>query len=166
MASGLGSAVTAQVVGLLTGSGGLNATLSTLTAAGGTAPVPIGAAQIRTGNAAADVTERAGTVQYPAANIYCEKLVNSLKEKFRSFSGTAQMAIEVRQSADRMEGLQDSLEAYADAARAVLEANRGDWGNGMFYTGEYQVSFGPVKQGGKNFIQTAKITFEVGVSRS
>jgi hypothetical protein len=34
----------------------------------------------------------------------------------------------------------------------------------MYYAGGYQVAFGPVKHGGKNFIQIAKITFEIGVS--
>ena len=33
----------------------------------------------------------------------------------------------------------------------ALSASRGDWGDGMFYTGGYEVSFGRVKQGGKNF---------------
>ena len=165
MTNGLGSAVTAKVVGLVTGSSGVNANLGELTSASGTAAALVDAAQIRTGSAAADLAERAGTVKYPAVNIYCEKLVNSLAEKFRSFSGTAQMAIEVRYSADRLDGLQDGLEVYVDAVRQVLEANRGDWGNGMFYAGEYQVSFGPVKHGGANFIQTAKATFEIGVSR-
>jgi hypothetical protein len=36
----------------------------------------------------------------------------------------------------------------------------------MFYAGGYEASFGPVKQGGKNFIQVAKVTFEIGVSVS
>jgi hypothetical protein len=36
----------------------------------------------------------------------------------------------------------------------------------MFYGGAYDVSFGAVKQGGRNFIQAAKITFEIGVSKS
>jgi hypothetical protein len=165
MANGLGSAVTAKVAGLLTGTSGVNANLGELTSASGTAASLVDAAQIRTGSAAADLTERAGAVKYPAVNIYCEKLVNSLAEKFRSFSGTAQMAIEVRHSADRLDGLQDGLEVYVDAVRQVLEASRGNWGNGMFYAGEYQVSFGPVKHGGANFIQTAKTTFEIGVSR-
>ena len=65
-------------------------------------------------------------------NIYCEKLVNSLTEKFRSFSGTAQMAIEVRHSADRLEGLQDGLETYTDAVRQVLERAAGIGATGCF----------------------------------
>ena len=40
--------------------------------------------------------------------MYCEKIVNDLTEKFRTFSGTVQMAIELRHSQDRLEGLQDA----------------------------------------------------------
>jgi len=36
----------------------------------------------------------------------------------------------------------------------------------MFYGGGYEVAFAAVKNGGKNFIQVAKVTFEIGVSRS
>jgi len=65
-------------------------------------------------------------------NVYCEKVKNQLTEKFRTFSGTAQMTIEVRHSQDRLEGLQDSLQLYTDAATQVLAANRGDWAMGCF----------------------------------
>ena len=65
-----------------------------------------------------------------------------------------------------MEGLQDALENYADAITQVLSGNRGDWGNGMFYAGQYQVAFTAVKHGGRNFMQVAKVTFDIGVSRS
>jgi hypothetical protein len=34
----------------------------------------------------------------------------------------------------------------------------------MFYTGGYEVQFGPVKQGGKNYLQVAKVKFEVNMS--
>jgi hypothetical protein len=46
----------------------------------------------------------------------------------------------------------------------VLDAHRGDWGGGMFFAGGYEVSFGTTKHGGKNFIQAAKVTFDVDVS--
>jgi hypothetical protein len=36
----------------------------------------------------------------------------------------------------------------------------------MYYSGGYEVTLGAVKHGGRNFIQAAKITFEIGVSRS
>ena len=161
----LGSAVAAKVLERMNGASGLNANLGALAAADSVAPAVVEAAQIRTGNVAAEMAERATQVKYPAMNVYCEKLVNSLVEKFRSFSGAARMCVELRHSQDRLEGLQDVLETYADAARQVLEANRGDWGDGLFYAGEYEVEFSAVKHGGRNFVQTARITFEVGVSR-
>jgi len=126
----------------------------------------IEAAQVRPQNVAAEMAERAVGAKYPAVNVYAEKIVNGLREKFRSFSGTVQMAMELRHSQDRLEGLQDRLEVYVDAAMQMLNSGRGDWGDGMFFGGEYEVSFGPVKQGGKNFIQVAKVTFEIGVSKN
>jgi hypothetical protein len=35
----------------------------------------------------------------------------------------------------------------------------------MFYGVQYEVWYGEVKEGGKNFTQVAKVTFEIGVSR-
>ena len=96
--------------------------------------------------------------------MYCEKIANELREKFRSFSGTVQLVIEVRHSADRLEGMEYALEQMADTVTGILSASRGDWGNGMFYSGAYQVSYGSVKRGGRNFLQTAKVSCEVGVS--
>ena len=63
-------------------------------------------------------------------------------------------------------GLEDALELYADSVMHSLDAARGDWGSGMFYAGGYEVAFGAVKRGGRNFIQAAKISFEIAVSRS
>ncbi len=88
---------------------------------------------MRAQNVAADLAERSTAVKYPAVNVYCEKIVNNLTEKFRTFSGHVQMAIEVRHSQDRLDGLQDALELYTDAVMQVLDASRGDWGDGMFY---------------------------------
>ena len=76
------------------------------------------------------------------------------------------MAVEVRFSQDRLEGVEDRLRGYVDAVTLVLERNQGDWGAGMFYGGGYEVAFGPVKRGGRNFVQSAKVTFAVEVSRS
>ena len=45
------------------------------------------------------------------------------------------MAIEVRVSQDRLEGIEEQLQMYVDAVTQVLDQNRGDWGEGMFYAG-------------------------------
>jgi phosphate-selective porin len=164
MSARVGSAITAKVIERITGTSGVNANLAALSASDATAT--IAAAQVRAQNVAAEIAERSTTTQYPAMNVYCEKISNKLTEKFRRFSGTAQMAMELRHSQDRLEGLEDTLEEYVDAAMEVLYASRGDWGNGMFYDGAYQATFSAVKHGGRNFLQTAKITFEIGVSKN
>jgi hypothetical protein len=46
----------------------------------------------------------------------------------------------------------------------VLENKRGSWGQGVCYLGGYEVSFPAVKHGGRNFLQTAKVTFELEVT--
>jgi hypothetical protein len=158
MTQKIGSAISDQIIQLIVAPAGANATLAALSAGA------LDPAQVRAQNVAPDLMERSETVNYPAVNVYCEKLVNALKEKSRSFSGSAQMMVEVRHSGDRLEGLQDALELYTDAVTETLSASRGDWGNGMFYAGGYEVSFAAVKHGGRNFIQTAKIALEIGVS--
>lgn len=160
MAIQIGSAARSKLVERLTAPAGLGASLAGLVQQGGEVPV------VRAQNAAADLVERSGAPQYPALTVYCEKIVNDLREKFRSFSGTVQLAIEVRHSQDRLEGIEDALEQYTDAVTQTLAASRGDWGDGMMFAGAYAVNFGAVKRGGKNYSQTAKITFEVGVSRN
>ena len=128
------------------------------------ASAAFGQSQVRLQNVAADLAGRSATIRYPLVQVYCEKIVNRMTEKFRRFSGTLEMAIELRHSSDHLDGLQDGLEATTDTLTQILSANRGDWGDGMHYGGAYQVVFGAAKQGGKNFIQTAKVTFEIGAS--
>jgi hypothetical protein len=66
----IGSAASGLVIHRLTGSSGVNANLASLTQ--GRPPLaPLDAAQIRTGNIAADLADRSNTVHYPSANVYC-----------------------------------------------------------------------------------------------
>jgi hypothetical protein len=160
----VGSTVTAKVLGLLSAPPGLNSNLATLAEAENLSFPPVAAAQLLAQNVPAELAERSTDVKYPAVNIYCEKIVNQLVEKFRTFSGKAVMTIEVRVSQDRLDGLETQVQTYVDAVTQVLDQNRGDWGEGMFYTGGYEAAIGAVKHGGRNFIQIAKVTFDVGLS--
>jgi hypothetical protein len=116
-------------------------------------------------NASVEISEKTFSVQYPALLVYCDKVSNTLKEKFREFSGKAHVVVEVRQAQDTLGGLQSTIEAYADAVCALLDDSRGDWGSGLFYAGGYDVSYEPVGRGGRNFLQRAKVGFDVEVSR-
>ena len=107
--------------------------------------------------------EQAG-VKYPVVYVYSDRVRNVLTEKFRNFSGKVRTVTEVRVSQDRIEGIEDQLRLYVDAVTQVLDANRGNWGQGAFYTGGYEVTFDPVQHGGQNFLQVAKVSFEVDFS--
>ena len=158
--TGIGSAATRKVMERLAGPSVSDMTVAALTGEGSEGP------PLRAQNAAAELVERSGTTAYPLVTVYCEKVVNDLREKFRSFSGSVQMAIEVRHSQDRIEGMEAALEEQTDAVTSALSASRGDWGDGMFYNGGYVVSFGRLTRGGKNFTQVAKVSLEIGVSRN
>ncbi len=125
---------------------------------------PIEAGQIATHSVAADLAERTAGVAYPAVYVFCEALHNVLKEKFRTFSGKAAMVAEVRSTHDRLDRVSRELELYTAAVTEILDAHRGDWGGGMFYAGGYKIEYGTVKRGGRNFAQSARITFELDVS--
>ena len=129
MTSKIGSAVTGKGDAADHGAGGSECGTWRANAGGARVRRAGGSAQVRAQNVAADLAERAMGVQYPAVNVYCEKIVNDLREKFRTFSGTAQMAIELRHSQDRLEGMQDSAGALrgrgdADAERQPRRLGR------------------------------------------
>ena len=115
-------------------------------------------------NIPADLAEKSTGGTYPSVHVYCEKLSNTLREKFRRVSGRARMVSEVRVSQDRLEGIERRLQLYADAVMRVLDSSRGSWGGGLFYAGGYEAEFSGVRRGGRNFLQIAKISFDVEVS--
>jgi hypothetical protein len=160
----IGAAATRKVVEMLAGGTGLPFTVANLGQQENAELAPIEAAQIASANVAFETIEKTEGATYPAVYVYCEKLDNTLREKFRTFSGTVGMAVEIRVSHDRLERLARDVQLYAAAAAEVLDSGRGDWGSGMFYAGGYEVAFGPVKRGGKNFLEAAKISFDVDVS--
>jgi hypothetical protein len=162
----LGTLATTTVLQMLTAPSGINSGLATLAAPDKNLAQPLDLGQIHAQNIGADLNARSTMTQYPSVYVYCTKIANTLAEKFRAFSGNAQMTIEIRHSQDRLENIQNALELYVDSVTQVLDQKRGDWGNGMYYTGAYEVTLGPVKSGGKNFIQTGTIAFQVEVSRN
>lgn len=159
-----GSASVEKLKSLLTAPEGLAASIAAISGAEGVSLEGIEAGQVLAQNVAAEVIEKSHPVRYPRLHVYCERLTNSQREKFRTFSGKSLLVMEVRVSQDRLDGIEQSLHFYVEALTRVLEANRGDWGGSMFYGGGYDAVIGPVKRGGKNFLQTARISIEVDVS--
>src|ERR1700720_1554597 len=115
-------------------------------------------------NAPIALAERSQAVKYPVVHVYSDRVQNLLTEKFRTFSGKIRTVAEVRVSKDRIEGLEEQVRLYVDAVTQILDGNRGSWGQGMFFAGGYEVKFDPIQHGGRNFLQLAKVIFEVDLS--
>lgn len=160
------SNVVGVVADLLRGEGGLQANIDALAAAEALPALTLADRQVIAQNLPADIAERSTAGKYPSIHVYCEKVVNQLREKFRMFSGQVGMAIEIRVSADRVEDLDAQMNLLVDAVTSTFDQNRGDWGAGIFYGGGYEIEFAGVKHGGKNFIQTTTVTFDLEVSRN
>jgi hypothetical protein len=153
-----------KVLGVLAADDGLAAAVEALVEQQGMALPAISPQQIIMQNVAAEISEQSTVSKYPLVYVYCTKVVNELREKFRAFSGEAQMVVEARVSQDRLDQIETNLQAYVDAITQVLDDNRGDWEDGVFFDGGYEVTFGGVKHGGRNFLQIAKVTFVLEIS--
>lgn len=124
---------------------------------------PLGSSSVVELQAAPDLVEKSANVKYPSVHVYCDRIQNTLKEKFRKFSGTADLNIEVRVSHDHIDGLQQQLRDGVQAITKVLENARGSWDPNTWYSGAYDITFGPVKRGGRNYLQSARVRLEVTV---
>ena len=112
-----------------------------------------------------ELYEKTTTVAYPIATVYCERVKNSQAEKFRMFSGSAALVLEIRISGARAELLDTELSLYVEAACHVLDASRGPWTGIGTYAGAYDIKFQPTRAGGKHFTKSAQIEFEIHISR-
>ncbi len=160
-----GSVTTRKVVELLRArEGGLSSVVAELAEESGVALASVTPAQVLNQNVSMELSERSQVVKYPVVHVYTDRIRNELKEKFRKFSGKVRTVAEIRVSHDRIEGIEERLRLYVDAVTRVLDANRGSWGEGTHFGGQYEVTIEPVKHGGKNFLQMAKVIFEVDLS--
>ncbi len=113
----------------------------------------------------AETQEKAWPLKYPMVHIYCDRIEGRPVERLRRFSGRVRVVAEVRVSQDRLEGITQSLHHYVDGVRDVLERNTGCVGDGLYLSSEYEVQIEPVKKGGLNYLQTARIAWPVMVNR-
>jgi hypothetical protein len=163
--AGTTGTLTAAVVSMLSSStDGVNVRVTAIDHADSSLKA-VGIGSIVALNASVEISEKTGHAHYPALLVYCDKSSNSLREKFRQFSGRVHLVVEVRHSQDRLEALETRTQVYVDAVCAMLDDSRGDWGSGAFYNGGYDVTYEPIARGGKNFLQRAKVGFDVEVSK-
>ncbi|MCC6364695.1 MAG: hypothetical protein IT165_14335 [Bryobacterales bacterium] len=154
----IAAAATSALRDLLAGENGITLAPDIAALARGTLVVPV-----LTGNVPLDLAERA-PISYPSIQVYCDKVSNSQREKFRTFSGYAHLVVEIRSSAEQISATEQLLQSYADSVLRVLNENKGDWGGGRFYGGGYEVTFTPMKRGGLNYLQVARIAMSLDIT--
>jgi len=116
--------------------------------------------------APAGLEEKAASLKYPLFHVYCDRIETERNERFRSFSGRMRLVAEVRMSQDRLDGLAERLQFYVDAVRDVVERQSGCVGGAFYLDGNYEVTIEPVKKGGLNFTQTARVCCQALINRT
>ncbi len=149
---------------LLTANRALSLQLAAVEAEFGYTLPAIPSNQIILSLADADTIDRRQQISYPRIAVYADRVVNNLREKFRTLSGTVSVTIAVAASADLVDQVEQWIHYYVEAVTNVLRQNIGDWGNGMFFPGAYDVQLQAPKPGGSGFVQTATVTCIVSVS--
>ncbi|MGH9619657.1 MAG: hypothetical protein ACRD45_08120 [Bryobacteraceae bacterium] len=101
---------------------------------------------------------------YPRICIYPWTVKNTKAEKFRSFSGTVSVVAEIWASGDLVQQIDEWIHFYVEAYTLLLRENTGDWKDGVFFSGIYDVQFQSPKAGGLGFVESAKVTCVLNAS--
>src|SRR5690348_995957 len=125
---------------------------------------PIPSERVVLSSIPAELADNNVQLSYPRLCIYSSSLRNSQVEKFRSFSGQVILVAEIWASGDLITEVDTWIHFYVEGLANILRSNTGDWGNGIFYSGAYDVQFQPPKQGGLGFVEAAQLTFALNVS--
>lgn len=130
-----------------------------------TVPVITGP-QVLLSSASANIGDDNVQFTYPRVCLYSGGVKNTQTERFRSLSGTVAVTAEVWASGNLVTDTDQWIHFYVEAATNILRQNIGDWGDGIFFSGVYEVQFQPPKAGGLGFVQSAKVTCNLNVSRN
>ena len=103
---------------------------------------------------------------YPRVCLYSAVMKNSQVEKFRSLSGTVSVVAEVWASGNLMSDTDHWIHFYIEAVTNILRRNIGDWGDGIFFSGIYDVQLQAPKAGGIGYVEAAKVSCVLNVSRN
>ena len=165
------ASVLGAVVELLNGTTGLSASLAEYSSsiqmtgipqAQGIAPeAPIAEASY----VPQEVEELQTKVVYPLCRVYCDQIKNDGKVKFRKFSGSYRVVVEITHSKDRLDGLSDTLQAAVDAVGEVYDKNQGNLADGMVLLPGYEVQVDAVRKGGMHYLQKARVISQLSWER-
>ena len=155
-----------KFVNFLAGGNALQGAISALSAAANVDVPVITSTQILLSSVGPDIADKNIQLTYPRVCVYSTALKNNQQEKFRSLSGSVSVAADIWASGNIVTQTDLWIHFYLQAVTQILQQNVGDWGNGIFYSGVYDVSFQQPKAGGLGFVQSAKVTCSLNVSQS
>jgi len=113
-----------------------------------------------------ELLEKHTLANYPVVLVYCREMGNELTEKFRSFSGSAKLVVEAAVSSESLEELSAGIHGFVQALVGILEDNRGEWTNEIYFGGGYEMEIGPVRRGGRHFVQKAECEIPVWIRKN
>jgi len=152
-----------KLVELLTTGSALQTAVNAITAEAGVVLPPISASQIVITSISPELADKNAQLTYPRVCLFCTLLKNTHAQKFRSFSGSIGVVADVWFSGDLLETTGTGLHYYVEALSSILRANQGDWGDGFYFSGLYDVQLQPAKQGGFGFVESARVTILLDV---
>ena len=150
---------------LLTSNSALAQELTVLANSVGTSVPTIDSAHVVLSSAAGDVGDTDARLGYPRVCLYSSGFRNSQLEKFCSLSGVVSGTADIWASANLVDDTDRWIHYYVAAVTTLLRRSAGDWGDGVFFPGVYDVQFQPPKTGGMGFVQLAKLRFDLIVAQ-
>jgi hypothetical protein len=150
-----------KVSDLLTSNSALGQEITTLTNSIGINIPNIDSAHVVLSSAASEVGDTDSRVGFPRICLYSSGFKNSQFEKFCELSGVLSAAADIWTSANLVDDTDKWIHYYVEAVTTLLRRSSGDWGDGIFFPGVYDVQFQPPKSGGLGFVQVAKLRFDL-----
>jgi hypothetical protein len=157
---------TQKVSSLLTSGNALQEQIASIAGSVDQSVPTITGAQIILSSASPDIGDRSIQLTYPRICLYSGGLKNTQDEKFRSLSGTVSVVAEIWASGNLVNDTDRWIHFYVEAMTDILRQNIGDWGDGFFFSGVYDVQFQQPKAGGLGFVESAKVICNLNVSRN
>jgi hypothetical protein len=154
-----------KVSDLLTTNSSLAQELAVLASSAGANVPIIDSAHVILSSATNDVGDTDTRLGYPRVCLYSSGYKNSQFEKFCSLSGLVSTTADIWTSANMVDDTDRLIHYYVDAVTRLLRNSSGDWGDGLFFAGTYDVQFQPPKAGGLGFVQLARLRFDLIVSQ-
>ncbi len=151
---------------LLTSENALEQQIAAIAASCNANVPPITSAQVVLSSISPEIDDMNVQLSYPRICLYSSELKNTQLEKFRSLSGTVSVVADIWASGNLVTQTDQWIHFYVEAMTDILRQNIGDWGNGFFFSGAYEVQFQAPATGGFGFTQSAKVTCNVNVSRN